>query len=80
MSWDVQSIGMGTGTDHSLWIGGFPQKYIPGKLSMQEEHEPSQNLLTGRGYQLWGQASCTERVVPEKERRTRCAMLKSPSG
>jgi hypothetical protein len=37
MSWDVQ--GMGTGTDHSLWIGGFPQQYIPGKLSMQEKQE-----------------------------------------
>jgi hypothetical protein len=42
MSWDVQSIGMGTGTDHSLWIGGFPQKYIPGKLSMQESHVRSE--------------------------------------
>ena len=78
MSWEVQS--MGTGTDHALWIGGFPQQYIPGKLSMQEKQESSQNLLTGRGYQLWGQESCTERVVPEKERRTRCAMLKSTSG
>lgn len=35
MSWDVQSIAMGTGMDHSLWIGGFPQQYIPGKLSLQ---------------------------------------------
>ncbi len=35
MSWEVQS--MGTGTDHALWIGGFPQQYIPGKLSMQEK-------------------------------------------
>ena len=50
MSWEVQS--MGTGTDHALWIGGFPQQYIPGKLSMQEKQESSQNLLTGRGYQL----------------------------
>jgi len=46
MSWDVQ--GMGTGTDHSLWIGGFPQKYIPGKLSMQEKQDMTQSKLLER--------------------------------
>jgi hypothetical protein len=51
MSWDVQNIGMGTGNDHSFWICGFPQKYIPRKLSMPKKRGLS------LAFQPWGQES-----------------------
>jgi hypothetical protein len=60
MSWEVQSIGMGTGTDHSLWIGGFPQKYIPGKLSMQEKARLKSRFSTVGARVMYGASGTRE--------------------
>ena len=58
MSWEVQSIG--TGTDHALWIGGFPQQYISGKLSMQEKARFKPRFATVGARVMYGASDTRE--------------------